>query len=420
MRRTLERRHFSASGVARGEVVVASTFEHPVRGLVSCPAAPVAYTGMLVSDLPVRYRPVGTGAGDAVLHAVSYVGPDGRAVGLGVAAHRDDRRAVRLAEEVVREWSEVMRTRRVMLDGAGPSCAGVRREAALFDRLAGPTYVLTDGHQVPQRRPWREVRPVERMADVPEGATVVLPAHGTTAQTAAEVRSAAESRDIRVVDATCPLVARAHATARRFADENAAVAVIGGAGHAAVPPLAAQAPGSVVVTSVEEVDELVAAQPPHVAFVVSPGIPVEDASRLAARLRSRFPGAIGQHPDEFCYAASDRLAAVRTVASSSDLTLVLGSDESVDTRALVAAATQAGGAVGGTVEQLDDLGRLRPDWLRPVTSVGILVGASAPPDLAGDLIEVLSGLGPLSVTRRSVATEVVSPVPMSTNARRAG
>lgn len=415
MRRTLERRHFPVSGVTQGEVVIATTFTHPTRGTVRCPAAPVAHTAMLAAGLPASFAPLTPGAGDAVLHAVSYVDPSGAVVGLGVAAHRADERAVRLAEDTVTAWAAVMRTRRVLLETTGPTCAGLRREAAMIAKVAGPVAVLApaaDRADVADRWPWRDVRLVERLADVPAGATVVLPAHGVDADTAARARA---TEGLRVVDATCPLVARAHATARRFVREKAKVVVIGGEGHAAVPPLAAQAPEPVVVTSAEDVDAMVAGPAELVAFVVSPGLAAEDAGVLAARLRSRFAGTIGQHPDELCYAASDRRAAVRAVASCSELTLVLGDPESADTRMLTATAT----AVGGRVELLGDPGLLAPEWLRTATSVGILVGASARPDLAGEVIETLSGLGPVSVARRHVTTDVELTLPVLARVRRA-
>jgi 4-hydroxy-3-methylbut-2-enyl diphosphate reductase len=413
----LERERLSTSDVARGEVVVASTFRHPVRGTVSCPAAPVVRAALRASDLQVRQRPISAGGGAAVLHAVSYVDPDGQVIGLGIAAHSDDMHAVRLAEKVVREWSRAMRTRRVLLEATGPSCTGLRREAALLARISGQAYVLAAGRRdVPSQWPWRDVRLVERLADVPDDATIVLPAHGVDSRTTAEARAAAADRQIAIVDATCPLVERAHATARRFADEKDTVVVIGGAGHVAVPALAGQVPASVVVTSAEDIDDLVVDSPAQVAYVVSPGLPVEDADAFAARLRSRFPGTIGQHPDELCYAASDRRAAVRAVASCSQLTLVLGDRGSADTRELAGTAAE----VGGRVERLDDLCRLRPDWLEQAGSIGVLVGASARPDLAGELIGVLSGLGPLSVTRRHVATEVESTSTVAASTRRAG
>lgn len=411
MRRTLERGHFPVSGVARGEVVVPSVFTHPIRGEVRCPAAPVA----VPPGTPVRHAPVRPG-GDAVLHTVSYVDPSGAVVGLAVAAHRDDAHAQRLAETSVTAWAAVMRTRRVLLEATGPSCAGLRHEAAMIARAGGPVAVLapaTARRDVSSRWPWRGIRLVERPADVPAGTTLVLPAHGSAAP-ATEVRAAA-ARGVRVVDATCPLVARAHATARRFAGEGAQVVVIAGAGDAAAPPLARQAPNAAVVTSGADVDSLVVEGPARVAFVVSPGLPAEDAGVLATRLRRRFTGTIGQHPDELCYAASDRRAAVRAVAASSELTLVLGDPAAADTRLLTATA-----AGGHRVEWLAELGGLRPEWLAQTNSVGILVAASARPALAGELIEVLSGLGPLSVARRTVTTTVDHAKPLLVKAKRAG
>jgi 4-hydroxy-3-methylbut-2-enyl diphosphate reductase len=402
MRRSLERRQLPVSGLAPGEVLVASSFGHPARGTVRCPAAPVAATAMRASGLPVRHSPALAGTGAATMYTVSYVDPVGHAVGLGVAVHRDDERAVCLARQVVRDWADVMRTRRVQTAATGPSCTGLRREAEMIAQVAGPAYLLTavtDRSDVPFRWPNRDVRLVERVADVPDNAIVVLPAHGVDPR----VRADAAARGLRVIDATCPLVARTHATARRFADEGATVVLIGGTGHAATQPVTGQVPkATVVVTTREEVDNLVIDDPRLVAFVVSPGLPVEDAAVIAAHLRSRFARTIGQHPDEFCHAASDRRAAARVVAASSDLTLVLGAPTSTDTDELVATAT----ATSTTVKRLDDVGQLRPEWLGPAASVGILVSTSARPDLAGELVEVLSGLGPLSVTRREVTTEV--------------
>jgi 4-hydroxy-3-methylbut-2-en-1-yl diphosphate reductase len=413
MRRTLERDNFPVFGVARGEVLVATTFDHPTRGTVDCPAAPVVTAAMLMEGSRVRQRPAPpVGAGDAILHVVSYVDPSGQVVGLGVAAHRDHVEAVRRAEEVVRSWADVMRTRRVLIADTGPSCGGLRREAALLAQLAGPAYVLSAGRRGdPFRWPQHDLRFVERPADVPTGATVVVPAYGVDPKTRAEC----VARGLRIVDATCPLVERAHATTQRFMAEGASVVLIGDAGHAAVPPIAGQAPGHVaVVGTPDEVGGLVVDAPEQVAFVVSPGLAVEDSTAIAARLRSRFAGTRGQHPDEYCYAASDRRAAVRAVASGSELTLVLGDPSDDDTRELAATAAVTGCAV----EPLNDLARLRHEWLS-ATAVGVVVATSARPGLPAELIDVLSGLGPLSVTRRQVTTEVTHSTRARTGTRRA-
>jgi 4-hydroxy-3-methylbut-2-enyl diphosphate reductase len=357
---------------------------------------------MRASGLPVQYGAVAAGVGTATLHTVSYVDPSGHCVGLGVATHRDDEQATRLAQQVVRDWADVMRTRRVQTAATGPLCAGLRHEAAMLAQITGPVYLLTsaaDRSGAHFQWPNGDVRLVDRLADVPDNATMVLPAHGADPQ----VQADAAARGLHVVDATCPLVARTHATAHRFASEGATVILIGGTGHVASQPIADQAPRAVVVvTTLEEVDDLVVDDPRRVAFVVSPGLPVEDAAVIAARLRSRFAGTIGQHPNEFCYAASDRRAAAHVVATSSDVTLVVGAATATDTTELVAVAA----ATGKTVKQLDDVAQLRPEWLGPAASVGILVSTSARPELPDELVEVLSGLGPLSVTRREVTTEV--------------
>ena len=419
MRRTLERHQTFVSGVARGEVLVASSFRHPTRGIVECPAAPVAAAGMRAPGLAVRRRPVPATVGDGVLHTVSYIDPSGQAVGLGVAAHRDDRQAVAQAEDVVRTWTNVMRTRRVSLETTGPSCAGLRREAAMIGRLTEPVAILAPGvalRDVPFLWPHHDVQVVEQLGDVSDGTTVVLPSHGVDPSTAAEARAQAAAGRIRVVDATCLLVARAHATARRFADDGSRVVVIGGPGHAAIPPLAGQTPKSTVVTSLEEVDGLTIEPPERMAFVVEPGLAVEDADVLAKRLRSRFAGTIGQHPEEYCYAASDRRSTVRAVASCSELTLVLGEPDSPDTRTLTNLAAEA----GCRVERLDDPGALRPEWLESITSVGIVLSTTARPALAGELVVTLSGLGPVSVTRRQVTTDLYDTAAAPVGTRRAG
>lgn len=415
MRRTLEREWFPVSGMRPGEVLVTSSFMHPTRGRVSCPAAPVAAGAMQVTGRRLRHGPASPGGGDGMLCVVSYLDPAGHVVGLGIAAHRDDRPILSLADEVVQKWAEVMRTRRVLIAATGPSCVGTRREAVMIARVAGQAHLLADG-AAPRPWPAYEVRSVAQLVDVPDGGTVVLPAHGVDRRTAIAAERAATTRGVRVVDATCPLVARTHATARHFAATGATVVVIGAAGHAALPSILGQAAGTVVVTSVEEVDELVVEDPDRVAFVLSPGLAVEDAAVIMARLRTRFGRPIGQHPDEFCFAASDRRAAVRAVASSCDLTLVLGDPVSDDARMLLADVA----AAQGVATALADARDLRPEHLRSAASVGVVPGTSAGSNLVDDVVEVLSGLGPTSVSRRRVTTEVQERVPIRATDRQAG
>ncbi|GLZ30096.1 hypothetical protein Lesp02_22860 [Lentzea sp. NBRC 105346] len=147
---------------------------------------------------------------------------------------------------------------------------------------------------------------------------------------------------------------------------------------------------TVLVSRVEDVATVDGVDPERLSFVVLPGIPVEDAAVILAALRRRFPRLRGQHPDEFCYAASDRREALRSVASASDLLLVCGWTEDVP-------------HTHGQVRELSDVGRLRAHWLVQAATVGIAPGD---PALVDEVIEVLRGLGPLSVVRRRVTTEV--------------
>ena len=145
---------------------------------------------------------------------------------------------------------------------------------------------------------------------------------------------------------------------------------------------------TVLVSSVEDVATVDGVDPERLSFVVLPGIPVEDAAVILAALRRRFPRLRGQHPDEFCYAASDRRETLRSVASASDLLLVCGPAEDVSHEHL---------------RELSDVGGLQAHWLAPAATIGIVPGD---PALVDEVVEVLRGLGPLSVVRRRVTTEV--------------
>jgi 4-hydroxy-3-methylbut-2-enyl diphosphate reductase len=408
MRRSIDRQCFPISGVEPGEIVVATTLQHPVRGTVRCPAAPVLVADLRLPGRRIRRAelPPMNAAGDGVARVVSYLDPDGRAVGLGIAVHRSDDESGERAAAVLRSWTAVLRTRRLLVAASGPSCTGLDLEATTIQRLTDvgylPLHLFDPG---PERnvgrfsQPERTVRVVETLGAVPDGATVVFPAHGVGLQTRAE----AAARGAAVVDATCPLVARVHAATRRFADEGNTVVVIGGRGHAAVQPNADQAPEAVVVAcTVADVEDLVVADPDRVAFVIAPGLTVAEAAPIVARLRQRFGRPRGQHPDEWCYAATDRQATVRAVAGESELTLVLGDPAAGDTHDLVSAVTEW----GGVARQVAQASELRCAWLDAVATVGVVVGTSARRELVGELTTVLSGLGPLSVARRRVTTEI--------------
>jgi 4-hydroxy-3-methylbut-2-enyl diphosphate reductase len=149
------------------------------------------------------------------------------------------------------------------------------------------------------------------------------------------------------------------------------------------------------------------ADPRQVSYVLQPGIPVEETAPVSAALRSRFPALRGPDPGRFCYAASDREETIRAVAAASDLVLVLGTEHEPDTRRL------AGLARGSHAKAhvIDHAGQIVPSWLAGVGTIGLAETVSARPGLVEQVTTALSGLGPLSVIRRRVSTEIVGAHP---------
>jgi 4-hydroxy-3-methylbut-2-en-1-yl diphosphate reductase len=196
-------------------------------------------------------------------------------------------------------------------------------------------------------------------------------------------------------------IATAARRAREFAGRGDAVLVIGRPGAAASEVLA-QAPGAtVLITSVTRARTANVPDPGRVSFVVVPGFPVEDAADIAAVLRARLPLLRGQHPGEFCYAASDRREAVRSVAAASDLVLVCDPDGDPDTSAMVRSI----GFAADRVRRVSEIGQVRAEWLVNVATVGVVGASSAGERLVWETVVALSGLGPLAVATRAVSTE---------------
>jgi 4-hydroxy-3-methylbut-2-enyl diphosphate reductase len=203
--------------------------------------------------------------------------------------------------------------------------------------------------------------------------------------------------------ATCPAAGAARAAVRAFVADGDTVLVLGRRGDAAVESLSGEAPGHVIV--VENASDL----PPagsldRVSFVLAPGVPVQELVPLAALARERF-AARGPHPGQWCYTASDRADALRLVAAASDALLVLAVPGCADAAALAR-------LVPGTRPRvIDDVALIRPEWVAGAATVGLAEAASAPAGMAATVIAALSGLGPLSVVHRAVATtlETVTP-----------
>jgi 4-hydroxy-3-methylbut-2-enyl diphosphate reductase len=406
-------REFVAPGtsVAAGEVLVATEIGDSVRGPLPGPAAPLVGGSLLRKGTRVRYAPVshcadpGHGGGGATVFVATCTQRDGSTAAVAAAACAADRVAVAAARSAVDEWSAVFGTRRLMTAGS-PWCSGATQalagtRGAVADRRTVHVYgQLAADAQAISRLAAQGAVFVTSLDEIPDGAAVIFPAHGVSA----EVQAEAAARELDVIDVTCPLVTGIHAEARAFAGRGDDLVLIGHAGHAAAPGIVGQAPGqTTVVSTPASTATLRVPDPKRVSYLLQPGIPVEDAGPVTAALRSRFPALHGPDPDGFCYAASDRAETIRAVASASDVMLVLGSADSPDTRHICGLARSC----GAKTHVVGEAGDIIPSVISGTGTVGLAESTSAAPDLASRVTEALSGLGPLSVTSRRVSTDVV-------------
>jgi 4-hydroxy-3-methylbut-2-enyl diphosphate reductase len=321
----------------------------------------------------------------------------------GVAALR----ALRRAAPAVQRWAAAVASRELVLASPRSFCAGVERAIEIVeravDRYGAPVYVrrqvVHNSHVVADLEARGAVF-VAELDEVPPGARVVLAAHGV----APEVRRQAADRSLAVVDATCPLVAKVHNEVRRYAAADHSVVLIGHADHEEVVGTVGEAPGRVqVVADESQARDVTVEDPSRVAYVMQTTLAVDEADRISAVLRERFPRMRAPRQDDICYATSNRQQALREVAADCDLVLVVGSTNSSNSVRLVEVARRAGAAS----YLVDDAGGVDLDWLAGASRVGITAGASAPPHLVDELVGALSGLGPATVREHRAVTEDV-------------
>ncbi len=366
----------------------------------------LAAGGALAVDL--ESAPLAAAAGDrpvAVLRAVSDT--PGRPLlrpGIvtgGLAALR----SLRAASPVLAQWAAAAGPRRVLLAGPRSFCAGVERAIEIVEKVLGqrgaPVYVrkqIVHNTHVVADLERRGAVFVDELSEVPDGACVVFSAHGVSPA----VREEAARRGLDAIDATCPLVAKVHAEARRFAADGYLVALIGHAGHEEVEGTLGEAPESMaLVQTAADVARLRPADPGKVAYLMQTTLAVDEAAEVAAALSERFPAARVPGSDDICYATTNRQRAIRAVAAESDLVLVAGSANSSNSVRLVETAERA----GSPAHLIDGPSDIQLGWLAGVSTIGLTAGASAPPAVVEDIITALSGLGPVEVTERVITTE---------------
>ncbi|MFI7675656.1 4-hydroxy-3-methylbut-2-enyl diphosphate reductase [Actinophytocola sp. NPDC049390] len=288
----------------------------------------------------------------------------------------------------------------VLLAAPRSFCAGVERAIEIVEHALAqrgrPVYVrkqIVHNARVVADLERRGAVFVDELTHVPRGATVVFSAHGVSPA----VRAEAGGRHLHVVDATCPLVTKVHAEARRFAGRGDTVLLIGHAGHEEVEGTLGEAPDdTILVENVEQARTVTV--PERVSYLTQTTLSVDETARIVGVLRARFPKLAGPASDDICYATTNRQQALSTVAERSDLVLVIGSANSSNSVRLVELAERA----GTPAHLIDDAGDIRPEWLDGVRTVGLTAGASAPPELVD---EVVAALRPVRVLEHRTATE---------------
>jgi len=287
-------------------------------------------------------------------------------------------------------------------------CAGVDRavqtvEHAL-DLYGAPVYVrkeiVHNKHVVEQLRHRGAIFVDELDDSIPEGAVTVFSAHGV----APTVHEDAERRQLRTIDATCPLVTKVHREAVKFAAEGYTIILIGHSGHEEVEGTMGEAPDNIVlVESEEDVDNLQVDDPDRLAYISQTTLSVDETRTIINRLRERFPNIVGPRTDDICYATTNRQAAVKQMADACDLVLVIGSRNSSNSNRLVEVAREHGAAS----HLIDHEGQVREEWLNGARIVGISSGASAPEELVQRLIEFFKARGTKTIEEFQVVREDV-------------
>jgi 4-hydroxy-3-methylbut-2-enyl diphosphate reductase len=287
-------------------------------------------------------------------------------------------------------------------------CAGVDRavqtvEHAL-DLYGAPVYVrkeiVHNKHVVEQLRERGAIFVDELDDSIPEDAVTVFSAHGV----APSVHEDADRRQLRTIDATCPLVTKVHREAVKFAAEGYTIVLIGHSGHEEVEGTMGEVPDSIVlVESEEDVDALVVEDPERLAYISQTTLSVDETRTIINRLRERFPSIVGPRTDDICYATTNRQAAVKQMADACDLVLVIGSRNSSNSNRLVEVAREHGAAS----HLIDHEGQVRDEWLDGARVVGISSGASAPEELVQRLIEFFRARGTKHIEEFQVIREDV-------------
>jgi len=272
-------------------------------------------------------------------------------------------------------------------------CAGVVRAIDVvkiaLNLYGPPVYVrkeiVHNKHVVDELREMGAVF-VEELEEVPSGARAIFSAHGVSP----EVRQQGKERSLAVIDATCPLVTKVHLEAVKFAREGYTIILIGHKNHDEVIGTLGEAPAKMtLVESVEDVDALNIPDPARVAYLTQTTLSLDETRDIVARLEQRFPMIRGPKSQDICYATENRQMAVKGVSNFCEMILVVGSDNSSNSKRLV----EVGQNYGVQAYLVNDWSDVNPAWLEGVTNIGVTAGASAPEHLVEDIVAALRAKG---------------------------
>ena len=299
-------------------------------------------------------------------------------------------------------------SKKVVLAAPRGYCAGVDRAVQIVERALETcdeaVYVrkeIVHNRHVVGELEKRGAVFVDSEQDIPPGAVCVFSAHGVSP----EVRKNAEARNLRVIDATCPLVTKVHLEAKRFARQGRRIVLVGHEGHEEIEGTAGEAPDRThVIESVSQIDDLGLDPSEPVAYLTQTTLSVDDTLDVVEGLRERFSDIAGPRRDDICYATQNRQVAVKAIAPEADVVLIVGALNSSNSNRMVEVARKA----GTPAYLVPDASDLDPSWLEGAEVVGVSSGASAPEVLVNRLLERLTELGYEDVEFKEVTQEDVT------------
>ena len=290
-------------------------------------------------------------------------------------------------------------SKRVLLAAPRGYCAGVDRAVVTVEKAlelyGAPVYVrkqIVHNKHVVESLEKKGAIFVDETDQVPEGARVVFSAHGVSPK----VHEEAASRQLKTIDATCPLVTKVHQEARRFAAEDLQILLIGHNGHEEVEGTAGEAPDHIrLVDGLEEARTIEIDPDRPVAWLSQTTLSVDETLEMVGTLKERFPQLQDPPSDDICYATQNRQIAIKQIAPQTELVLVVGSTNSSNSVRLVEVAKEYGAKAAYLIDYASEV---KDEWFEGVETIGVTSGASVPELLVKDLLEELARRGFTDVT----------------------